>query len=83
MVFNEKGEEKEVWKGDDPTRPGSGKGVSKIPVNIDFNTKKIKLFIDSKKVRGWNEIDAVGLVDKEGNTQWAKRAEASSTFAER
>lgn len=82
-VFDEDGEEIEVWKGDDPTPPGSGKGVSKIPVNIDFKTNKVKIYIDSKKVSGWNEIDAVGLVDKEGKSQWAKKAEASSTYAEK
>jgi len=50
---------------------------------IDSKTKKIKLYIDSKSVPGWNEIDAVSLVDSEGNTQWAKKAVASSTYAEK
>ena len=30
---------------------------------------------------GWNEIDAVGLLDKQGQIHWAKSAKASSTFA--
>ncbi|MHC4213405.1 MAG: LamG domain-containing protein [Planctomycetota bacterium] len=74
--------EVEVWKGEDPTPQGSGRGVSQIPVNIDFKTKEVKIYLDSHKVNGWNEIDAIALVDESENIQWAKSATASSTYAE-
>src|SRR5262249_20892308 len=45
-------------------------------------TNRIKVYIESTKVPGWNEIDAVGLVDAKGKTFWAICAEASSTYAE-
>lgn len=74
--------ESEVWKGKDPTAPGSGRGVSVIPVKLDHPITAVRLFLHSPQVKGWNEIDAVGLLDSEGKIQWAARAEASSTYAE-
>jgi hypothetical protein len=81
-AFDLTGKEIEVWKGKDPTAPGSGKGISKIACKAKFKTNRIKIYIDSPAVQGWNEIDAVGLVDPKGKTQWATAAHASSTFAQ-
>ncbi len=81
-MFKLDGEEVEVWKGKDPTAQGAGKGVSKIAVDVPFKTNRIKLYLDSKAVPGWNEIDAVGLRDSGGKTYWATAADASSTFAD-
>jgi hypothetical protein len=80
-VFKLDGSEVEVWKGADPTAPNSGMGVSEIPVKVDFKTNRVKLYIDSKNVAGWNEIDAVGFTDDAKKQSWAVAAEASSTFA--
>jgi hypothetical protein len=80
-VFKLDGTEVEVWKGVDPTAPNSGMGVSEIPVKVDFKTNRVKLYLDSKNVAGWNEIDAVGFTDDAKNKKWAIAAEASSTFA--
>jgi len=82
-VFDEKDNEIEAWKGNDPTPPGSKRGISRIPLDVSFETKKIKITLDSRSVRGWNEIDAVALVDGEGGIQWAIKAEASTTYAEK
>lgn len=81
-AFKLDGEEVEVWRGKDPTPPGSGRGVSEIPLKINFKTNRVRLWIDSGAVPGWNEIDAVGLRDAAGNTHWATRADASTTYAE-
>jgi beta-lactamase regulating signal transducer with metallopeptidase domain len=81
-AFKLDGTEVEIWKGPDPTPAGSDKGVSKIPVKVDFKTNRIKIYLASKDVPGWNEIDAVGLIDTAGKTQWAVAAEASSTYAQ-
>jgi len=81
-MFRPDTEEVDVWKGTDPTPPGREKGVSILPVQVEFQTSKIKLHLESTRVPGWNEIDAVGLVDDMGRTHWAARAQASSTYAE-
>ena len=76
------GEEVVLWEGSDPTPAGSGMGNSKIRVERPVTARRITVHVDSPRVRGWNEIDAVGVVDKAGRTHWAVSAEASSTFAE-
>lgn len=81
-VFRLDGTEVEVWKGKDPTPVGSDRGISKIPVKVDFKTNRVKIYLASKEVPGWNEIDAVGVVDTAGKTHWARSAAASSTYAE-
>ena len=40
------------------------------------------MYFKSPDVGGWNEIDAVGLLDIQGQTHWATAAKASSTFAD-
>jgi hypothetical protein len=81
-AIGEDGRETELWRGSDPTTPESGKGISVVPVHPQSDVKCIKLYLDSVKVAGWNEIDAVGLVDEEGKTHWATSATASSTYAD-
>ncbi|HEY1861533.1 MAG TPA: hypothetical protein VGG61_14325 [Gemmataceae bacterium] len=80
-VFKLDGAEVEAWKDDDPTKVGSGQGISEIPLKVDFKITRVKLYIDSKNVKGWNEIDAVGLRDKGDKVHWAAHAAASSTYA--
>jgi len=41
-----------------------------------------KIYVDSRGVPGWNEIDAVGLEDKDKQVIWATEATASSTYAQ-
>jgi len=50
---------------------------------VSFKTNRVKVYLDSPGVKGWNEIDAVGLVDIYDKTQWAIAAAASSTYAEK
>ncbi|MEX0587130.1 MAG: hypothetical protein WD176_10830, partial [Pirellulales bacterium] len=69
-----------VWSSD--TRPGGARGVSLIPLDVRLKTKSVRLDIDSKRVKGWNEIDAVGLLDPQGKTHFATGVTASSTYAE-
>jgi hypothetical protein len=80
-AFNLQGEEVELWKGADPTAVGDDKGISEIPVKADFKTSRIKIYLASKNVPGWNEIDAVGVRDKDKKMHWAVAADASSTYA--
>jgi hypothetical protein len=80
-AFKPDGEEVELWKGTDPTATDAGMGVSEIPVKAAFKTNRVKIYIDSPNVPGWNEIDAVGLRDKNKTMHWASAVEASTTYA--
>jgi len=80
-IFKENGEEIEAWRGQDPTPATSTAGISKISVNLPFKTLRVKIYIDSKNVVGWNEIDAVGLLDETGSIQWASDVQDSSSYA--
>jgi beta-lactamase regulating signal transducer with metallopeptidase domain len=81
-VFDEEGQEQEVWTGTDPTPRTAARGISIIPIKTKFNVQKIKLYLDSPAVPGWNEIDAIGLRSKDDNMQWATKVIASTTYAE-
>ncbi|HEV2971314.1 MAG TPA: M56 family metallopeptidase [Pirellulales bacterium] len=71
-----------TWTGADPTNPTQRSGISVIPLRVPMKTQRVKLMIDSRKVPGWNEIDAVGLLDRQGQVHWATSAQASSTYAD-
>ena len=81
-VFDPDGKEIEAWSGVDPTPRTNGKGISVIPIKVKFKIRRIKIFIDSPSVPGWNEIDAVGIRESAAKTHWAVAARASSTFAQ-
>ena len=51
------------------------------PAN-SIRSQRIKIHVDSNRVPGWNEIDAVELVGTDGSRQWATTATASSTYAD-
>ena len=76
-------EEVDLWRGEDPTPASRDHGVSIITLKEPVEASKIRLYLASTKVPGWNEIDAVGLIDSIGKTHWATGATASSTFADR
>lgn len=75
------GSEKILWHGTEPT--------AEAPVEMEFNpssqvrSRRIRVQLDTSKVSGWNEIDAVELVGTDGTRQWASGAWASSTYADR
>jgi hypothetical protein len=80
-AFKFDGTEVEVWKGEDPSNANAGSTVSEIECKADFKTNRIKIYIDSKNIPGWHEIDAVGLRDDDKKTHWVAHAVASSTYA--
>jgi len=80
--YDAAGKEIELWSGADPTPAGSEKGISVIPLHPAFDLKRIRVYLDSPRVAGWNEIDAVGLLDAAGTTHWAASATASSSYAD-
>ena len=60
-----------TWADRDPTAKTATHGISVIPLTSQMNTKRIKVTLDSKNTPGWNEIDAVGLLDAQGKVHWA------------
>jgi hypothetical protein len=79
-VFKLDGKEVVVWQGVDPTPRDQPWGISVFPVKVDFPFQKLKLFINSAEVPGYNEIDAVGLRAANGDVEWASTVEASSIY---
>jgi len=80
-IFNDE-KEQIAWQGKDPVESGKYHGIANIPFNgIKFKVEKLRLYIDTRKVMGWNEIDAVALIDRQGKEHWAVKAKASSTYA--
>ncbi len=75
------GSEKILWHGTEP--------AAEAPVEMEFNpssqvrSRRIRVQLDTSRVPGWNEIDAVELVGTDGTRQWASGAWASSTYADR
>ncbi len=80
-VFSPAGDEVVVWQGADPA-PLAARNIAELPVTVPFETRRVKIYLDSPAVRGWNEIDAIGLIDLNGGVQWATRVEASSSYAD-
>ncbi|MHC5009354.1 MAG: hypothetical protein ACYTG6_00210 [Planctomycetota bacterium] len=79
-VFDLQGNEIVVWEGADPAATAGG--IAVLPLHLDVHVTRVKLHLASKRVEGWNEIDAVGVLDESGNAHWATSAHASSTYAD-
>jgi hypothetical protein len=77
------GREKVLWEGSAPNFSSVGTGATRLPVSAAIRTGRLKVYIDSPAVPGWNEIDAVGLQCADGSVIWADYAEASSSYAQR
>lgn len=52
------------------------------PVGAAEVVNHVSIKVASSNVQGWNEIDAVGLLDSFGVMHWASGATASSTYAD-
>jgi|GEM_PF-767720 len=78
MAVNDVGGETLLWQGDAP----KAAAVSNTPFAAagSVMTNRVKVYLDTKKVPGWNEIDAVQLIGRDGSRQWAAGASASSSY---
>jgi hypothetical protein len=74
------GREAVIWEGEEPPGQAPIETVFEAPANL--RAKSVKVYLDTARVPGWNEIDAVELVGRDGTRQWASQAAASSTYAE-
>lgn len=80
-AFSGDGTEVVIWEGETPVKPAPA--TVEIVATQDVVSKSVKVYLDTKRIRGWNEIDAVQLVGRDGSEQWAVGASASSTYASR
>ena len=74
------GNEVTLWEGVEPKSEAPVEMTFSVPNSV--NARSVKVYLDTRRVPGWNEIDAVQLIGRDGSQQWAKQATASSTYAE-
>ena len=74
----ESGAEIPIWQGAQTAVPGPIDRVFPAPGGLI--ARGAKVYLDTKRVPGWNEIDAVALVDRSGGRHWAAQASASSSY---
>jgi hypothetical protein len=72
------GVERVIWEG----RESAGEGIVDAPFNAPpgIVARGVKVYLDTARVPGWNEIDAVELIGRDGTRQWAQSASASSSY---
>jgi hypothetical protein len=74
------GQEITVWEGVEP--PATAPVETAFAPQTRVQANSVKIYMDTRRVPGWNEIDAVELIGSDGTRQWATSATASSTYAE-
>ena len=74
------GRERTLWEG--AASADSALIEHSIPVPKGTRSDTIRIELDTSRVPGWNEIDAVELVGSDGSRQWASSATASSWYGE-
>jgi hypothetical protein len=81
-VIRPDGGEETVWEGNlaDSARNELLQSDFKVPRNVQG--QKVRVYVDTGRVPGWNEIDAVQLVGKDGTQQWAVGSTASSSYSD-
>jgi hypothetical protein len=81
VAITETGAEVPIWQGEDPSR---GQRLADTPFSVPpgVNARKVKIFLDTSKMPGWEEIDAIQIVGRDGTQQWANSVNASSTYAQ-
>lgn len=81
-ALDARGQEITLWQGVDPLQGTSTVGVAELALQSDRTVQRLKLYLASEQVPGWNEIDAVELIAANGTRQWASQAIASSYYGD-
>jgi len=79
-VLLDDGGEVTVWQGTEPTASAPVERPFSAPPGLVGHT--VKVYLDTSRVPGWNEIDAVGVVTPDGQRHWAIDASASSSYGD-
>jgi hypothetical protein len=74
------GSERVIWEGTEDPEAGVVERAVKVPPGI--HADQIRIELDTSRVPGWNEIDAVELVGRDGSRQWAAESTASSYYGQ-
>ena len=74
--ISDDGKEQVLWEGKDPTVEAPDDFV--VKVNGDVIASRVKIYVDTMRKQGWEEIDAVQLVGSDSSVQWASSATAST-----
>jgi hypothetical protein len=77
-AVTDSGFEVPLWQGEAPKVVAPSNTPFTAVANVTAN--RVKIYLDTAKVPGWNEIDAVQLVGRDGSRQWVRSASASSTY---
>jgi len=80
-LMSPSGSETTIWQGQQPPQSGVVEASFKAPAGVQ--SQQVVVYLDTSRVSGWNEIDAVELVATDGKRYWASSAQASSSFADR
>ena len=80
-VFDQNGDEHEVWKGTATPAKDRSPHIAELSVDTEIKTKRVKVYVDGTRNNTWVYFDAFGIVDKDGDCQWATRAKSSTTYA--
>jgi hypothetical protein len=80
VMVTDTGAEVPIWEGQDPS---AGQSLADTPFAAPSNMtgRRVKVYLDTSRKPGWEEIDAMQLVGRDGSRQWAKEVSASSTYA--
>ncbi|MEM7455111.1 MAG: serine hydrolase [Planctomycetota bacterium] len=70
----------EIWSGE--PEAGDAPRWLELAATNEVKTQTITIHLDTTLQEGWNEIDAVELIGKDGSRQWATSAESSSFFVD-
>lgn len=76
------GREVPVWEGTMESSGADELVSSVFPVTGEVRARTVKVYLDTARVPGWNEIDAVQVIGSDGSTQWAAGSRASSSYAD-
>jgi hypothetical protein len=68
-----------LWSGEAPTTAPLRDFAPTLRA-VSWRTTELRLVLDTDRVPGWNEIDAVAL-EQDGRRQWAVSARASSSYS--
>ncbi|MEY2407642.1 MAG: hypothetical protein QOF48_312 [Verrucomicrobiota bacterium] len=74
------GQEILIWEGVEI--PGVAPIDRVFSVNTSVSANGVRVYLDTARIPGWNEIDAVEMVGRDGSRQWAAHARASSSYAD-
>jgi hypothetical protein len=80
VAITDTGAEVEIWNGEDPSK---GQRLSDTPFAAPsgLRAQRVRVYMDTAKLPGWEEIDALKIVGRGGSQQWARSVNASSTYA--